>query len=615
MLELLVKYAQDNNLVTEPGFTQKDVRWAIVFGAEGQFMDVVELGEAGAKNNRGESFPRSPYLTQGELIGGGKGKSRSHFLVDNASVVACYDAKATEGRMKATDAKTVAKHDFFLQLLRDAREAMPDLKALAHGMGSESVMAQVRERLRAKGIKPTENMTLMLRSRLPVESSEWHEWWREFRRTLSDEKACKRRGERSKRGKKSNDQGVSDAARLMRCFATGEAVEPAATHPKIQGLANVGGHHSGDVLMGFDKDAFCSYGLRQSANASVSEEAAAAYRAGLNKLVKETGYKLAGAKVIHWFKNKVLDADDPLPWLIEGAEQEDSAAQERARRLLDSLRSGERADLMGNYFYAATLSGAAGRIMVRDWMEGRFDQLVRNISNWFDDLSIVRRDGTAIANWPKLLAVVGATVRDLNDAPAPFVAKMWRVAVRDEPIPQSALAQAVARTRVDIIEDKALNHARMGLMKAYHVRKYRLKGGDPMKEGLKPYLNQGHPSPAYQCGRLMAVLAQLQWSALGDVGAGVVQRYYAAASSTPALVLGRLTRLSQFHINKLEGGLARWYESKVAGIWGQLRDVVPRALDLEEQSLFALGYYQQLAEMRSKKTENSEEVKGEKTDE
>ncbi len=60
-----------------------------------------------------------------------------------------------------------------------------------------------------------------------------------------------------------------------------------------------------------------------------------------------------------------------------------------------------------------------------------------------------------------------------------------------------------------------------------------------MAEDIKPYLNESHPHPAYQCGRLMAVLAKLQKSALGDVGAGIVQRYYAAASSTPALVLGR----------------------------------------------------------------------------
>ncbi|MDO8721917.1 MAG: type I-C CRISPR-associated protein Cas8c/Csd1, partial [Syntrophales bacterium] len=100
-------------------------------------------------------------------------------------------------------------------------------------------------------------------------------------------------------------------------------------------------------------------------------------------------------------------------------------------------------------------------------------------------------------------------------------------------------------------------------------------------------------------------LAALQRAALGDVGAGVVQRYYAAASSTPALVLGRLTRNSQAHLNKLSGGLAHWYEEKIAGIWGMIKDYLPKNLTLEEQSLFALGYYQQMADMRKKTPNNA----------
>ena len=38
---------------------------------------------------------------------------------------------------------------------------------------------------------------------------------------------------------------------------------------------------------------------------------------------------------------------------------------------------------------------------------------------------------------------------------------------------------------------------------------------------MSVYLNKEHPEPAYQCGRLLAMLASLQYSALGDVGAGV----------------------------------------------------------------------------------------------
>ncbi|MEW6418062.1 MAG: type I-C CRISPR-associated protein Cas8c/Csd1 [Nitrospirota bacterium] len=54
---------------------------------------------------------------------------------------------------------------------------------------------------------------------------------------------------------------------------------------------------------------------------------------------------------------------------------------------------------------------------------------------------------------------------------------------------------------------------------------------------MDTYLNPEHPHPAYHCGRLLAVLARLQRDALGDVGAGIVQRYYSAASQTVSRIV------------------------------------------------------------------------------
>ena len=128
---------------------------------------------------------------------------------------------------------------------------------------------------------------------------------------------------------------------------------------------------------------------------------------------------------------------------------------------------------------------------------------------------------------------------------------------------------------------------------------------------MNKYLNEDHPSKAYQCGRLMAVLANLQYAALGDVGAGVVQRYYAAASATPALVLGRLTRLSQFHLGKLgkeKKGLAITIDRQIADIWVKIKDDLPRTLSLDDQSLFAMGFYQQKAHRSEGTATNGENI-------
>ena len=114
--------------------------------------------------------------------------------------------------------------------------------------------------------------------------------------------------------------------------------------------------------------------------------------------------------------------------------------------------------------------------------------------------------------------------------------------------------------------------------------------------------------PAFHCGRLMRFFAEIQIEALGDeVNAGVVQRYYGAASSTPELVLGRLARLNQHHlakIHKTKPKLRYWLDSQIADVASKLNGEMPKTLTLTEQSLFALGYYQQLAFNRTKRSGN-----------
>lgn len=581
MLELLVKYARDHGLEAEPGFKPKQVRWLIVCDKQAQLLDVVEIGDTDAKKNPGQAFEKCPDLSQPELVAGSQ--TRSHFLVDTVEVVAIFG--------KSPAPKVREKHRYFVKLLYAAGKSMPELEMVGRLLEDERSLEKIREGLEKGKAKPNDKVTFKVGECILVESDAWHDWWRKFRKGLS-----------STQGTKKSKKTQGKSAHLMRCFATGELVEPAATHPKITGLADVGGQASGSAFVGFDKDSFCSYGLSQSANAAMSEEGANAYRAALNSLLQQHSQRFAGAKVVHWFKKSVPSEDDPLSWLEVGEEEQERSAQQRAKELLESIRTGKRVDLLDNYFYAMTLSGSGGRVMVRDWMEGQFQELATNIYQWFDDLSIVRRDGLGLAPTPKFLAVLGATVRDLVDLSAPFVTKMWRVAVRDERVPHYALAQALIRIRASVVEDDPPNHARMGLMKAYHLRQERMKGGNGMAQDLRPYLNEEHPHPAYHCGRLMAVLADVQRAALGDVGAGIVQRYYAAASATPALVLGRLTRTSQFHLNKLEPGLTYWFEAMISQVWGRIKDSIPRTLTLEEQSLFALGYYQQMAHMRAGKT-------------
>jgi len=568
MLEHLVEYGRQAGLEPEPGFKVKRVKWAIVCAPGGRYLGVSALGDTGqGKQNPGLEFKKAPDLTTYQITGGPK--NCRHFLADALSVVTLLGNQDP-------GPNDLAKHEFFKDLLRQAAGEAPELEGLAQMLDNAETLAAINQDLEQGGAKPNESVTFQVGDGFPLDSGAWHQWWRGWWQEHCPLKL---------------------GPEPMVDFLTGREAPPLLSHYKISGLAGVGGQPTGDALASFDKEAFQSYGLAASANAAFSAESAIAYAEPLNHLIRETGRVLAGVRVVYWFKEKLSapDEEDPFAWLFEGDQGEARQAQALARQLLDSIRTGERVDLGRNRYYAMVLSGAAGRVMLRDWMEGSFEELAASIDTWFDQLSIVRKEGGGPAPGPKLAAVLAATVRDLDDIKPPQATTLYRCAVnRRLPLPRWALAKTVLRSRADVLRGESPRYSRMGLIKACLQRNPHAKGG----EQLSPCLNEEHPQPAYQCGRLMAVYAALQRSALGDVGAGVVQRFYAAASVTPALILGRLARLSQFHLSKLDGGLPHWYESLLASIWDRIDQEIPATLDLEEQGLFALGYYQQLAEMR-----------------
>lgn len=573
MLDLILQQAGQS----EPGFTCKTVKWAITCTREGRFTGVIPLAEG-----KGRSFEQCPNLTHPELISGGN--IRAHFLVEALPTVALYwkdDLKLKEQE------KFRAKHAFFRSLLEQAADAAGYLAGAAALLKDPKSLEEIRKELAQQKAKFTETATFLIDGVNPLEQSDWHEWWRNFRQSL---------------------QGKKSSGCKMRCVVTGDFIEPIMTHPKIKGLAGVGGLGTGDVVIGFDKQAFQSYGLTQSANAAMAAETATAYAETLNRLIAEKSIKLGSTLAVYWYTASVAEEDDPLAWLQESSESTAAGAELKARQLLTAIQKGQRPDLAGHRYVALILSGQAGRVMVREIMQGSFEALTKNVHRWFKDLAIVSRDGKGLASTPKFFALLsaieflslnGTVIRGINDVPAPLIREMWRSALSGGQIPASAMAKTLVRVRSDYVTDNPPLENRFALLKAYLLR----KGDSSMQSALNP----DHPNPAYHCGRLLAVLARLQKKALGDVGAGVVQRYYTAASQTPGLILGRLIANAKNHLGKLEGGLAWWYENQIADVMRPIRDSIPRTLTLEDQSLFALGYYQQLAALNSGKREDRSE--------
>ena len=70
---------------------------------------------------------------------------------------------------------------------------------------------------------------------------------------------------------------------------------------------------------------------------------------------------------------------------------------------------------------------------------------------------------------------------------------------------------------------------------------------------------------------------------------------YAAASTTPALVFGKLINNCNAHLGKMQDKLSYIYTGKLAEVMSRIQGRIPKTLSLEEQTLFAMGYYQQIA--------------------
>lgn len=601
MLHAVLDYARSRDAV-EPGFKPKSVRWLINFSPDGQFLDVFDAA-GGDKKSKGRMFRVCPDLTSQEIVSAGGGCR--HFLVDSVDVVALL-AK------EEVDDKLTAKHDYFVSLLQQAGselESVAILKAIAIALGDETTLATIRSKLVEKKAKPMDVTTFAIvddnGARAIVEDVDWHNWWRAFRSRLADQRRDKKPAKKS--------ESASDAgANRMQCVLTGELVEAMPTHNKIEGLSDVGGLSMGDALTSFDKEAFCSFGLEQGANAAMSEQVVKTYSATLNELIKTRGRKLASAKVVYWYSGELPPEDDLLEDLFGLAAPDDELAEEtdaelppskgeqetrraqaenKAKKLLAAIQSGERPDLAAFRYYAVTVSANSGRVVIRDWMEGSFAELAVAIDEWFSDLAIIGRDGRQVIQSHKFGAVLAAPLRDLKDATGPLVAALWRCALKRQAIPHHVMAQTLNRVRIDLMQGESARHARLGLLKAYCNRNERLPK-------MLNALNELETNPAYLCGRVMAILARIQNLALPGVGAGIVQRYYAAASATPALILGRLIRNAQIgHLPKIENeGLRRWFERRLADVWSQMKSPPPRVLSLEEQTLFAMGYYHQMAD-------------------
>ncbi|CAN5792250.1 type I-C CRISPR-associated protein Cas8c/Csd1 [soil metagenome] len=574
MLQALLRYAERENL-GDPDFEATAVHWLLPVGLDGRLSGtpIPLYQDADAKKPRPKRLLR-PFTSPNELNQGDK----SHFLADN------LERALLLPNPKAPERLRLGPHAYFKQMLSEAAVACPTaasrLQAVLALLESSSELARVHSALTETKAKPSDNVAFQVAGKNLLDDSDLKEFWRARRRTMR-----------------------ASSARTQRvCLVTGLLTETLDTTEKIRGVP--GGLAMGTNLISFDKDSFTSYGLEQAQNAAVSVDAELKFRSALNQLIAR-GLRISNVVHLHWTREPV--ATDVFALL-------ESADEAAVRNLLSAPQTGHSpADLQANAYYAMSLSGNGGRIVVRDWLESTVPEVEANIRRWFQDLSIINPEGTGTESAFKLGRLLYALVRDKIDELSPQVpTQLLYSALRGTPLPQTALAAALRRQQIDAGEQP--NPARFALIKACLLRSPTARNpsaqpNDPMTE----FLNSESRDAAYLCGRLFAVFDRLQYLALGQVNAGVAERFYASACVTPALVMGRLFRNAQFHLTKASGGVAENVRKDFEEIATALGEKFPATLDLESQGRFALGYYHQKADYRRRTAERKEQQTAETT--
>ena len=363
------------------------------------------------------------------------------------------------------------------------------------------------------------------------------------------------------------------------------------------------GQTAGSMLVSYNTNAFESYNLKGNLNSGICTNCARNYIEALqylagngHEITTENGekkYKFTNRQKISddtialfWTKKTVADID-PFSDICHPNE-------ERVRQLFSSIATGDNKKVntdVDNYFYCCTMSSAAARIAVRDWIAISVSQYQKNLMQWFDDIATIK-DGETY--YPGIDSILNSCIKkktkstkgDLK-AKARIGSVLWHAALTNTSLPLMILQSVLTQIEHDYFSPEKSTVIRLVLNRninnTYHMKKE---------------LDEQNESKAYLCGRLFALICQLQYKAQGEVNSSIRDRFFASASSNPSRAMSiLLTKYVPVYQKKTKGA----YTKSITEIASRIEHF-PEKLTLTERGEFALGYYYQYA---ANKNENS----------
>lgn len=586
ILQALDSYYHRLEGVAEPGWGPMQFGWCIVLDCDGRVVAVDDLRDMSGKKPKLKNYivPFSDEVAK-----------RTSGIVAN---MFCDKSAYVLGRTSGDGKRTVREHRKFIEQHLESLASQTDQGLVA----LHKFLEKWRPEHFDEGHFFSEMLDANFMFRLDGERSYLHD--RPAARALLDF------------GRQDSDENVPDGF----CLVTGTFGPVARLHRSIKGVE--GAQSSGAPLVSCnntESPAFSSYGKGQGLLSPTSQDVAFRYTTALNHLLTRDGPNrirrpIGDATVVFWADAgdaKAAGAADAWFGAALDHDIKDEAEAAKIRVELEALAKGKRLSDMrdtiapSTRFHVLGLSPNAARLSVRYWLTDDLDQFARRLAQHHADLKIEPAPfgWGAAPSVNRLLARTTALQEKFENIPPLLAGEVMRAILSGGRYPQCLLAAAIIRLRAG---DDPLSGWHVAVIRAVLSRDHHFHF---QKEDVPVSLAPDEPNKAYQLGRLFAVLETAQRMALGRVNASIRDRYFGAASATPASVFPLLLRGAQNHLAKLrKAGKGGWIEREIENILDKLTLDLPRAFPLAEQGRFAVGYYHQRKDQFKARPEDAAEL-------
>ena len=566
ILHALTQYyqrkAKSDGGVAPEGFENKEIPFIIVIDKQGKFIQLEDTRELKNKKKVARTF----LVPKGLGRSGSKSYEVSNLLWDHYGYVLAYAGEKGQEQADKQHASFTAKVNELKQVLPDEAGVTAVAAFLSSAEEKSKVMQATNwvECAKVKGCN--------LSFRLVEEAVDL---------------VCQSKMVQDYLSVSSDNNEETDDFKEGICLITGKKTLVARKHHQISGI-----HKQPTPFCAVDKGstAFHSYGKKQGFAFPVGKQAMFEYTTALNTLLAgENRFRIGDVTTVCWGA-KPTPLEESLASMINGGGKDNPDEHiDAVKTLYKSLYNGKYTKPDGKEkFYLLGLSPNSARIVVRFWHETTVAALSESIAAWYDDLQMVHGENSPYPEYMPLPRLLGNLVLDgkMENLPSDLIAQITDAALNNRVLPVSLLQAALRRNKAE----QKITYGRASLLKAYINRAIRAGRLKNMKE-LTMSLDRNRQDIGYVLGRLFAVLEKTQAEANPGLNATIADRYFGSASSTPIAVFGTLMRLLPHHLNKLE------FEGRAVQLQWEIRQILehcqrfPNYLNLEQQGLFAIGYY------------------------